>query len=80
MDFDGAAGQAADVSHIFQSGREDHDGKRTGHLIFAEVKEVNALRANLNSKHLSCDAIGFADVLACLVKGDAIGGAEAGGG
>ena len=56
------------------------------HLILTEVEEVNvieevnALRANLNSKHLSCDAIGFADVLACLVKGDAIGGAEAGGG
>ena len=39
---------------------------------------MNSLRAQLNSEHLSSDARDFADVLSCFVKGDAIGGVEAG--
>ena len=76
MNFDGAAGQAANVADIFQAGREDDDRERAGHLIFAEVEEVNAFRADFHSEDFSRDAFGFADVLAGFVDGDAVGGVE----
>jgi len=49
------------------------------HLILTEVEEVNvieevnALRANLDPEYLPGDALAFADVLARLLSGDAIG-------
>ena len=42
MNFDGAAGQAADVADIFQSGGEDYYREWAGQLILAEVEEVNS--------------------------------------
>jgi hypothetical protein len=43
------------------------------HLILTKVEEVNALRANLDPEYLPGDALAFADVLARLRSGDAIG-------
>src|SRR5271165_7034894 len=76
FNFDQAARQAADVADIFQITGEDHHRERARHVIFAEVEEMNAARANLDAEHFSRDAPGFADVLARFVDRDAIGGEQ----
>jgi hypothetical protein len=74
VDFDDLSGEAADVAYIFKVGREDHDRKRAGHLIFAEIDEVHAPGAGFHPQHFADDAFGFADVLAGVANGKAIGG------
>src|SRR5580658_851227 len=76
VNLDGAAREAAHVADIFQAGREDHDREGAGHLLFAEVEEVNSFRADFNAQHLSGYAFGLADMLTGFVYGDAIGGVE----
>lgn len=76
MNFDGASGEAADITDIFQAGREDYHREGTGHLVLTEVEEVDAFRTNLDSEDFSGDALGFADVLVGFVNGDAVGGVE----
>ncbi len=76
LDFYGAAFEAADVADIFQVRREDDDGKGASHLIFTEVNEVNAFDADAHAMHGPGYAFGFADMLAGLVDGDAVGGGK----
>ncbi len=76
VDFDGAAGQAANVADIFQSGREHYYAERASRLFLAEVEEVNSLRAHLNFEDFAGNTFRFANVLAGFVDGDAIGGVE----
>jgi hypothetical protein len=73
VNFDGTAGEAADVADILQAGREDHYRERAGHLVFAEVEEMDALRTYFYFEDFSGDAFGFANVLARFVYGDAVG-------
>jgi len=74
VNFDGAAGESAHVPDIFQVVGKDDYGKRTGHLIFAEVEEVNAVLPGLYPQHLTGHAARFPDMLAGLRDRDAIGG------
>ena len=79
MNFDGGAGQAANVADIFQSGREDwedHDREGAGHLIFAEVEEVNSFRSRSYLEDSSRHTSGFANLLCRIANWDAIGGGE----
>src|SRR5579864_4986613 len=76
VNFDGATLQAPDVADIFQSGREDHHGEGAGHLVFAEVEEMDALISNSYFEDFAGNARGFTHVLDRLLYGDAIGGAE----
>jgi hypothetical protein len=76
VDFDGASGKAANITDIFESGREGDHREGAGQLIFAEVEEVNAFGADLYLKNFAGNAFGFADVLAGFVDGDAVGGVE----
>ncbi|HYL15362.1 MAG TPA: hypothetical protein VEV41_20165, partial [Terriglobales bacterium] len=73
-----AACQAADVAHIFQVMREDHDGKGTRHFVFAEVEEVDSLLADFNPQNLSRHAFGLADMTVGFVDRDAVGRGEDG--
>lgn len=73
-DLDGTSREAADVAHILQIIGEDHDGEGAGHLVFAEVEEVDTLIAYLDSYHASGDAFGFADVPGGFVDRNAVGG------
>ena len=45
-------------------------------MLFAEVEEVNSFGADFYADDFSRDALGFADVLAGFVDGDAVGGLE----
>ena len=72
-DFDGAPGETADVADIFQVVGENHDRERTGHSIFTEVKEVNALVPDVDADDLPGYAFRFANVLAGFVDRDAVG-------
>ena len=76
VNFDGAPSQAADVADIFQSGREDYDREGAGHLILAEVEEMNALNPDSYFEDFARDALGFTHVLVRLVNGDAVGRGE----
>lgn len=75
VDFDDAAFEAADVAHIFEVMREDHDGEGAGRLIFAETDVVDA-GSGFYVENLASDALDFADVMAGFVDGDAVGGGE----
>jgi hypothetical protein len=59
MDFNGASGEAADVTDIFESGREDYYRERAGQLIFTEVEEVDAFGANLDSEDFAGERTWF---------------------
>jgi hypothetical protein len=76
MDFDGPAGQAADVADIFQSGREDYYSEGARHLICAEVEEVNSFISNSYFEDFTLYTLSFTDVVAGFVNGDAVGGLE----
>ncbi len=76
VDFDSAAGQAANVAYIFQSRREDHDREGAGHLLFAEVKEVNSFRSHFYLEHFTGHTLDFADMCCRFANWDAIGGGE----
>jgi hypothetical protein len=75
-DFNGAAGETANVTDIFQVGRKDYDGEGAGHLIFAEVEEVNAPCPDFYAQDFAGHALGFANVLARFADGEAVGGGE----
>ena len=75
VNFYGAAGQAAHVADVFQVVGEDHDGERTSHLVFAEVQEMNAARADFDAHNLPGHTCVFADMPAGFGDGNAIGGA-----
>ena len=79
-DFDGAAGESADVANIFQVGSEDYDREGASHVVFAEVEEVNASRADFHMQDFAGHALRFAHMLASLANGETIGGEERGGG
>ncbi len=72
MDFDHLSGEAADVAYIFQVVREDHYGERASHLVFAEVDEVDASGSDFHAQDFSHHALGFADVLAGGLDGEAV--------
>src|SRR5579862_7814782 len=74
VNFDGLAGEAADIADVFQIGSKHDDGERAGHLIFTEVDEVNALRSDFHAYHFAGDAFGLADMLAGCRDGEAVGG------
>src|SRR5579871_2046623 len=62
VNFDGLAGETADIADVFQIGGEDDDREGAGHLVFAEVDEVNALRSDFHAYHFAGDAFGLADM------------------
>ena len=72
--------ESADVADIFQITGENHNREGAGHLLFAEIEEVNTIRSAFYSEDFSGYAFGFAHVLAGLVDGDAVGGREEWGG
>jgi hypothetical protein len=76
VNFDAATLQAPYVADIFQSGREDDDRKGTGHLIFAEVEEMDAFIPDSYFEDFARDAFGFTHVLASFVNRNAVGGGE----
>lgn len=75
-DFHGAAGEAADVSYIFEVMAEDHHRERTGHLVFAEIQEVDAFYAYAYLQDFALYAIRFANVLRGFMNGKAVGGPD----
>ena len=75
VDFDGAAGEAADVADVFQVVRKDDDCEGTRHLVFTEIEEVDTFGADFYADDFSRHAFGFSDVLSGLVNGDAVSGA-----
>jgi hypothetical protein len=79
MNFDDAAGEPADVAHVFQVGAENNDREGTAHLIFAEVDEVNASGSCLHTQDFPCNAFIFADVLASFADGKTVGSVGGGG-
>ena len=72
-DFDGAAGETADVSYILQIVGEDDYREGAGHLVFAEVEEVDAFGADFDAEDFAGHALGFAYVLSGFVDGEAVG-------
>ena len=63
----------ADVPDILQVVGEDYDREGTGHSIFTEVQEVNALVPDVDADDLPSYALRFANVLAGFVYRDAVG-------
>jgi hypothetical protein len=51
--------------------RKHHDREGAEPVIFAKVEVVNSLLAFLNANYFSGDALGFIEVIACLIKGNA---------
>ncbi len=78
--FDGATGQAAHVSNIFQVMFENYDREWTRQLIFAEIEEVNALHADFHAHDFSSHTTSLACVPTGLLNRNAIGGAQPGNG
>jgi hypothetical protein len=78
VDFYRASRESADVANIFQIVGEYDHCKRAGHGIFTEIKEVHAFGAGFNADDFTRNALGFADVLAGLVDGNAVGSAGRG--
>jgi hypothetical protein len=74
VDFDDVAFEAAHVADVFQVGGEHYHGERAGGLLGAEIDEVDAAGSGFYMSDFSRDALGFADVLRCLVDGQAVGG------
>lgn len=74
LDFDRAAGESPYVADILQIMGKDHYCERAGHLVFAEVKEMDAACADLDPEDFACHAFRFADMLAGFADGDAIDG------
>ena len=58
-DFDGAPGKTADVPDILQVVGEDYDREGTGHSIFTEVQEVNALVPDVSPMCWPASCIGM---------------------
>jgi len=75
---DGATGETAHVSNIFQVVFENDDREWTNHLIFTEIKEVNALHADFHAYDFSGHTPGLADVLTGLLDRNAVDGAQQG--
>jgi len=73
-DFDDAPGEAADIADVLQVVREDDDGERAGHLIFAEIHEVDSSCADFHAHDFARHTFGFADVLAGFADSKAVGG------
>ena len=74
LDLDGATGQTAHVSDVFQVMREDHHRERAGHLVFAEVEEGDPTGPDLHADYFPCHAFALINVLAGLIDGDTVGG------
>jgi hypothetical protein len=56
--------------------RENHDREWTCHLVFAEVEEGYAAGSELHANDFSGHTFCFVNVLASLINGDTVGGAE----
>jgi hypothetical protein len=76
MNLDSSARQPPHIAHVLQVVRKDDHGERTSDLFFAEVEVVNPLVADLYAENFPGDTSGFADVLAGVVNGDAVGGTQ----
>lgn len=76
VDFDGSAGEAADIAHVFEIGRKDNDREGAGHLVFAEIEKVHAASADFYSLDFPGDTFDFADVLAGVLDGKAVRAGE----
>ena len=64
VDFNGAAGQAADVTDIFQIVRENYGREGAGNGVFAQIQEMDPFVANFHADDLAYHTFYFADVLA----------------
>jgi len=72
-DLNDLARKLSHVPNVFQIMREDHDAKAAKPIVVAKIKIVGSSRSRLHAHHFPGNALRFANMLVCLIKGNAGG-------